>query len=76
MKSKKLEGFSLSEKSLLWIHGGHPFLPPSSDIHDKQHQLLKFVELLWPRKIASNNQGLLFYIPFCRLFLEKLQRDS
>ncbi|XP_019425404.1 PREDICTED: midasin isoform X2 [Lupinus angustifolius] len=59
MESKNLKRFSLSEKSLLWIHGGHPFLSPSSDIHDKQDQLLRFVEMLWPRKTASSNQGLL-----------------
>lgn len=62
MNSKNLERFSFSEKSLLWIHGGHPFLPSSSDLHDKYHQLLKFVETLWPRKRACSNQGLLFRI--------------
>jgi midasin len=49
-----------SEKSLLWIHGGHPFLPTSSDLHDKNQQLLKLSEALCPRKRAHNsNQGLL-----------------
>ncbi|XP_029127909.1 midasin [Cajanus cajan] len=57
MEGKKLEKFSLSEKSLLWIHGGHPFLPSSSDLHNQQHQLLKFVETIWPRKTGSNYQG-------------------
>ncbi|XP_027334240.1 midasin [Abrus precatorius] len=59
MESKKLEMFSSREKSLLWIHGGHPFLPSSSDLHDKQHQLLKFVETIWPRKAASGYPGVL-----------------
>lgn len=58
MESKKLEFFSFSEKSLLWIHGGHPFLPCSSDVHDQQYQLLKFVETIWPRKIGSIYQGI------------------
>ncbi|KAJ1420361.1 P-loop containing nucleoside triphosphate hydrolase [Sesbania bispinosa] len=59
LKSKKLERFPYSEKSLLWIHGGHPFLPSSSDLHAKHHQLLKLVDTLWPRKRASSNQGML-----------------
>ncbi|AET01690.2 midasin [Medicago truncatula] len=60
MESKNLERFSSSEKSLLWIHGGHPFLPTSSDLHDKNQQLLKLTEPLWPRKRAnSSNQGIL-----------------
>ncbi|XP_052724837.1 midasin isoform X1 [Vigna angularis] len=50
MESKKLKKFSFSEKPLLWIHGGHPFLPSSSDLHDQHHQILKFVETIWPRK--------------------------
>jgi midasin len=59
VKSKKLEKIS-SEKSLLWIHGGHPFLPTSSDLHDKNQQLLKLSEALCPRKRAHNsNQGIL-----------------
>ncbi|KAL3008468.1 hypothetical protein AAZX31_07G033800 [Glycine max] len=62
MESKKFEEFSFSvnsEKSLLWIHGGHPFLPSSSDLHDRQHQLYKFVETIWPRKTGSCYQGIL-----------------
>jgi hypothetical protein len=55
-----------SEKSLLWIHGGHPFLPTSSDLHDKNQQLLKLSEALCPRKRANNsNEGLL--LPFLLL---------
>jgi len=63
MESQKIEEFSFSvnsEKSLLWIHGGHPFLPSSSDLLDQQHQLLKFVETIWPRKTGSCYQGRLF----------------
>ncbi|CAJ1950871.1 unnamed protein product [Sphenostylis stenocarpa] len=56
MESKKLKKFSFSEKSLLWIHGGHPFLPSSSRLHDQQHQLLKFVETIWPRKTGFRYQ--------------------
>ncbi|KAL1318551.1 hypothetical protein AAHE18_15G213600 [Arachis hypogaea] len=56
MESKNLEGYSFPEKSLLWIYGGHPFLPSSSALHDKQQQLLNFVERFWPRKTASANQ--------------------
>ncbi|TKY64312.1 Midasin protein [Spatholobus suberectus] len=59
MESKKMEKFSFSEKSLLWNHGGHPFLPSSSDLHDQQHQLLKFVETIWPRKTGFSYQGIL-----------------
>jgi len=60
MESKKLKMFSFSEKSLLWIHGGHPFLPSSSDLHDQHHQILKFVETIWPRKTEAKYQGLVF----------------
>ncbi|KAK8465039.1 hypothetical protein PHAVU_010G134100 [Phaseolus vulgaris] len=58
MESKKLKMFSFSEKSLLWIHGGHPFLPSSSDLHDQHHQILKFVETIWPRKTEAKYQVL------------------
>ncbi|KAI4355485.1 hypothetical protein L6164_004254 [Bauhinia variegata] len=57
MESKNLKKFSSSEKSLLWVHGGHPFLPSSSDLHHTQYQLLKFVELFWPTRTTSRNQG-------------------
>ncbi|WVZ15742.1 hypothetical protein V8G54_013308, partial [Vigna mungo] len=55
MESKKLK-FSFSEEPLLWIHGGHPFLPSSSDLHDQHHQILKFVETIWPRKTGPKYQ--------------------
>ncbi|KAF7137371.1 hypothetical protein RHSIM_Rhsim07G0217300 [Rhododendron simsii] len=38
-----------SQKSLLWVHGGHPFLPYSADLYQKQQQLLNFCEVTWPR---------------------------
>lgn len=38
------------QKSLLWVHGGHPYLPSSADVYLKQLQLLSFCELVWPRK--------------------------
>ncbi|RDX86825.1 Midasin, partial [Mucuna pruriens] len=58
-ESKKIRKFSFPEKSLLWIHGGHPFLPSSSDLYDQQNRLLKFVETIWPRKTSSGYQGTL-----------------
>ncbi|KAG7997478.1 hypothetical protein I3843_01G213100 [Carya illinoinensis] len=45
-----------SEKSLLWVHGGHPYLPPSSNLYHKQHQLSLLCELLWPTKSKSWEQ--------------------
>ncbi|KAI8548547.1 hypothetical protein RHMOL_Rhmol07G0280600 [Rhododendron molle] len=38
-----------SQKSLLWVHGGHPFLPYSADLYQKQQQLFNFCEVTWPR---------------------------
>ncbi|KAK4269128.1 hypothetical protein QN277_022325 [Acacia crassicarpa] len=58
-KRRNLDLFSFSEKSLLWVYGGHPYLPPSCDLHHKHDQLLKFVELLWSTKKASRNQEML-----------------
>ncbi|XP_043707635.1 midasin [Telopea speciosissima] len=40
-----------SPKSMLWLHGGHPFLPSSADVYCKLQQLLCFCELVWPVKI-------------------------
>lgn len=37
------------QKSLLWVHGGHPYVPPSGDIYQKQCQLINLCELVWPR---------------------------
>lgn len=46
------EGSSLhfhSERSLLWVHGGHPFpQPPSAKLYHQQQQLLQFCESVWP----------------------------
>ncbi|KAK4348719.1 hypothetical protein RND71_031474 [Anisodus tanguticus] len=51
---KKLVQFkkwpSQSQKSLLWVHGGHPYLPPSAELYEKLCQLLSFCERLWPGK--------------------------
>ncbi|KAL4625562.1 hypothetical protein ACB092_05G035400 [Castanea dentata] len=63
-ESKNLENFAnlfhkehqlslLCEKSLLWIHGGHPFLPPSANLFHKQHQLSVLCEVLWPTNSNS-----------------------
>ncbi|XP_049392138.1 midasin isoform X1 [Solanum stenotomum] len=38
------------QKSLLWVHGGHPYLPPSAELYEKLCQLLNFCERLWPGK--------------------------
>ena len=46
-----------SQESLLWVHGGHPFLPSSADLYQKQHQLLNLCELLWPRNTNLWRQG-------------------
>ncbi|PON47074.1 Midasin [Parasponia andersonii] len=51
-ESKNLEKSSSwrfhSEKSLLWIYGGHPILPSSALLFEKQLELLKFCESCWP----------------------------
>lgn len=39
-----------SEKSLLWDYGGHPDLPSAAALFDKQNELLKFCDPLWPTK--------------------------
>ncbi|GLT49686.1 hypothetical protein SLA2020_232280 [Shorea laevis] len=47
-----------SERSLLWVLGGHPFLlPRSANLYHQQHKLLHFCESLWPTKGKSWNQG-------------------
>ncbi|XVE88663.1 hypothetical protein DITRI_Ditri19aG0087500 [Diplodiscus trichospermus] len=38
------------ERSLLWVHGGHPFMPPSPKLYHKLCQFLQFCELVWPTK--------------------------
>ncbi|KAL3824480.1 hypothetical protein ACJIZ3_020509 [Penstemon smallii] len=50
---KNLDGISSlclnSSKSLLWKHGGHPVLPSTADIYQKQCQLSHFCEMMWPK---------------------------
>lgn len=46
-----------SEKSLLWIYGGHPALPSSADLYHKQQQLCRLCECLWPLKLKSHDRG-------------------
>ncbi|XP_038723701.1 midasin [Tripterygium wilfordii] len=48
--------FQRSEKSLLWIHGGHPFMPASANLYNKHQQLLKLCESIWPTKLDSQRQ--------------------
>ncbi|KAJ0981578.1 hypothetical protein J5N97_009833 [Dioscorea zingiberensis] len=38
------------EKPLLWVYGGHPFLPSSRSIFDKMHQILAVCDSIWPKK--------------------------
>ncbi|XP_040370504.1 midasin isoform X3 [Rosa chinensis] len=51
-ESKNLEKISSwrfhSEKSLLWVHGGHPILPCSSKIFEKQLLISELCESVWP----------------------------
>ncbi|KAL8046294.1 hypothetical protein ABFX02_08G168300 [Erythranthe guttata] len=51
---RKLAGLSSlclnSSKSLLWKHGGHPILPSSANLYQKQSQLSNLCEMVWPRK--------------------------
>lgn len=39
-----------SERSLLWVHGGHPFLPRSAKLYHQEHQLLKLIESVWQQQ--------------------------
>ncbi|XP_030490703.2 midasin isoform X2 [Cannabis sativa] len=56
-ESKKLEKVYSwrfhSEKSLLWVYGGHPNLPSSALLFAKQQELLKFCESCWPTETRS-----------------------
>ncbi|KAI8544654.1 hypothetical protein RHMOL_Rhmol08G0312700 [Rhododendron molle] len=47
-----------SQKSLLWVHGGHPSLPYSADLYQKQQQLFNFCEVVWPRNTKSLREAL------------------
>ncbi|KAG7014001.1 Midasin [Cucurbita argyrosperma subsp. argyrosperma] len=56
---KKLEKSSLSfhsEKSLLWIYGGHPASPSSADLYHKQQQLYRLCECLWPINLKLHDR--------------------
>lgn len=52
MESEKLDEVSSwrfhSQKSMLWLHGGHPFLPSSAEIYCKQNQILSLCKSVWP----------------------------
>ncbi|XP_050232290.1 midasin isoform X2 [Mercurialis annua] len=41
------EFYQGSQRSLLWIHGGHPILPPSANLYHKQNQLLELCDSIW-----------------------------
>ncbi|KAJ7963223.1 Midasin [Quillaja saponaria] len=55
--SQNFHKLSSSEKSLLWVHGGHPYMPPSCNLYNKQCQLLKLGESVWPTKTVTLKQG-------------------
>uniref|UniRef100_F6HXY6 Midasin n=2 Tax=Vitis vinifera TaxID=29760 RepID=F6HXY6_VITVI len=61
MEVRDLDRVSLwhlhSQKSLLWVYGGHPNMPSSADLYWKQHKLLCFCEFVWPTKTKSWEQG-------------------
>lgn len=37
------------EKHALWLYGGHPFFPASSDVYDKMQQLFTFCDEVWQK---------------------------
>ncbi|KAK1575506.1 hypothetical protein Q3G72_006073 [Acer saccharum] len=43
-----------TERSLLWVSGGHPYLPRSARLYHQQHQLLEFCESVWPKKVGDS----------------------
>ncbi|XXG76315.1 hypothetical protein AAC387_Pa08g0684 [Persea americana] len=45
-----------SQKSMLWVHGGHPFVPSSAGLYFKMQQLLELCDEIWPRKPKSWKQ--------------------
>lgn len=65
-----------SQKSLLWVHGGHPSLPYSADLYQKQQQLLNFCEVIWPRNRKLRREGWYFlssiWVAFLMLLLTGL----
>ncbi|KAK2975328.1 hypothetical protein RJ640_013841 [Escallonia rubra] len=42
-----------SQKSLLWVHGGHPFVSSSADVCQKHFELLSLCEMFWRRRTIS-----------------------
>ncbi|KAI3908771.1 hypothetical protein MKW98_029321 [Papaver atlanticum] len=40
-------------KSMLLVHGGHPFLPSSAEIYSKVRQVLHLCEVIWPTKAKA-----------------------
>ncbi|KAK9131363.1 hypothetical protein Sjap_011850 [Stephania japonica] len=46
-----------SPKSLLWVYGGHPLLPSSSNVYEKMQQLLDFCKSTWSLKSGSWKQA-------------------
>ncbi|KAG6397962.1 hypothetical protein SASPL_139412 [Salvia splendens] len=62
---RKLENSSSlclnSSKSLLWKHGGHPILPSSADLHQKQCQFADLCEEMWPRVNKFMEPGMIIY---------------
>ncbi|CAI0419971.1 unnamed protein product [Linum tenue] len=40
-----------SEQSLLWVNGGHPILPSSATLYDKQQKLFDLCQTIWPTNI-------------------------
>ncbi|XP_042404787.1 midasin-like [Zingiber officinale] len=43
------------EKHALWLYGGHPFFPASSDVYDKMQQLFTFCDEVWLKARLTNN---------------------
>lgn len=53
-----------SSKALLWKHGGHPILPSSADLHQKQCQFSDLCEEVWPKISKFMELGRLFCTRF------------
>ncbi|KAK3037950.1 hypothetical protein RJ639_030655 [Escallonia herrerae] len=47
-----------SQKSLLWVHGGHPFVSSSADVCQKHFELLSLCEMFWRRRTISWDRGM------------------
>ncbi|XP_010530743.1 PREDICTED: midasin-like [Tarenaya hassleriana] len=46
-----------TEKSLLWAHGGHPSMPGSAELYNKQQELLKLCDTVWRVRLESDYRG-------------------